>query len=105
MLVRMMADASATSHEHHGDIGDVDHRHAVMSRSARQLGKTKTLAGNSLRDLVLEPRRARRGAILVGNIELQQQASSLRDYLDLTDDICHRTVAVRVGRGSDIDGE
>jgi hypothetical protein len=32
MLVGMMADAAAAAHEHHGNIGNVGHRHAVMAR-------------------------------------------------------------------------
>jgi hypothetical protein len=30
MLAGMVADAAAASHEDHADLGDVDHRHAVM---------------------------------------------------------------------------
>src|SRR5438270_1196465 len=37
MLIGMVADAAAAAHEDHADIGDVDHRHAVMPRPARQL--------------------------------------------------------------------
>ena len=36
MLGRVMADAATAAHEQHGDVGDVDHRHAVMPRPARQ---------------------------------------------------------------------
>src|ERR1700733_8158695 len=36
MLVGMVADAAAAAHEHHRDIGDIDHRHAVMTGPAWQ---------------------------------------------------------------------
>ena len=41
MLVGMMADAAAAAHEQHADIGDVDHRHAVMPCPARQFERAK----------------------------------------------------------------
>ena len=36
VLGRMMADAAAATHEQHGDVGNVDHGHAVMPGPARQ---------------------------------------------------------------------
>ena len=53
MLVGMVADAAAAAHEHHADIGDVDHRHAVMPCPARQFEHAKTFARRPLRDIWL----------------------------------------------------
>src|SRR3954454_7239870 len=66
MLVGVMADAAATTDEDHADVGNVDHGHAVMPGPARQLEHGKTLRLDRLRDLLLEPGRAGRGAVLVG---------------------------------------
>src|SRR5437879_4097666 len=41
MLIRMMADTAAAADEDHADIGDIDHRHAVVPCSARQLENRK----------------------------------------------------------------
>ena len=100
-----MADAAAASHEHHADIGDVDHRHAVMPCPARQLEHAIALAGNGLRDLALQPRRAGHGAVLVGDVDLQRELAALGDVLDPSDDVGDRELAVRIGRRADIDGE
>src|SRR5258708_4252428 len=54
MLVGMMADAAPAADEHHGDIGDVDHRHAVMACPARQFEHAKALGGDGGGDLALE---------------------------------------------------
>jgi len=51
MFVRMMADAAAATHEDHADIGNVDHRHAVVPRPARQLECAQALLGNGVRNL------------------------------------------------------
>src|SRR3984893_18549894 len=63
MLVGVVADTAAATHEDHADIGDVDHRHAVMARAARQFEHTKTLPRNGLRDFGSQPRRAWHGAV------------------------------------------
>ena len=62
MLVRMVADAAAAAHEDHADVGDVDHRHAVMPGTARQLEHADSLRRDRLRHLRLQPGRARHGA-------------------------------------------
>src|SRR4030088_2337141 len=102
MLVRMMADAAAASHEHHGDVGDVDHRHAVVPGPARQFEHAKTLGGNGVRHLALEPRRAWYGAVLMGDIDLQRELAAPGDRFDGADDSGDRELAVRVRRGADI---
>src|SRR5580658_1042071 len=65
MLVRMMADAATAAHEHHADIGKVDHGHAVMPGPARQFEHAIALAGNGLRYLAPEPWRAGHGTVFV----------------------------------------
>ena len=105
MLVGMMADAAAAAHEHHRDIGDVDHRHAVMPRPARQFEHAKTFCRDGFGDLRLQPGRAGHGAVFVGDVDLQRQLAALGDRFDPPDDIGHRELAVRVGRGADVDGE
>ena len=64
MLVRMMADAAAAAHEDHRDVGDVDHRHAVMPGPARQFEDAIALAGDGFRHLApaATARRARCGS-------------------------------------------
>ena len=86
MLVGVMADAAAAADEHHGDVGDVDHGHAVMPGPARQLEYRKTFRRDRLRDLGLQPGRARRGAVLVGDVELKRQLAAPGDGFDLPDD-------------------
>src|SRR3954468_15241211 len=49
MLVRMMADAAAAAHEQHGDVGYVDHRHAIMPCPARQLEHATVFASDGFR--------------------------------------------------------
>ena len=66
MFVGVMADAAAAAHENHADIGDIDHGHAIMPCPARQFEHAKALTRNCFRQLGLEPRRARHGAVLVG---------------------------------------
>src|SRR5450755_1891244 len=105
MLVGMMADAAAAPHEHHGDIGDVDHRHAVVPRPARQFEHTITLPCNGLRHLALEPGSARHGAVLVGDVELQHELAALGDIFDAADDVGHRELAVRIRRRAHVDRE
>jgi hypothetical protein len=70
MLVRVMADAAAATDEDHADIGDVDHRHAVMPGSALQLEHAKAFGSDCVCDLRLQPGRAGRGAVLMGDIDL-----------------------------------
>src|SRR5450631_1505078 len=105
MLVGMMADAAAAPHEHHGDIGDVDHRHAVVPCPARQFEHTMTLPCNGLRHLALEPGSARHGAVLVGDVELQHELAAFGDIFDSADNVGHRELAVRIRGRADIDGE
>src|ERR1700736_5587371 len=104
MLVGVVADTTAAAHEDHADIGDVDHRHAVMARAARQFEHAKTFARNGLRDLGSQPRRAWHGAVLMGDVELQRQVSPLGDRFVFPNDIGDRELAVRVGGGADIYG-
>ena len=105
MLGRVMADAAAAAHEDHADIGDVDHRHAVMPCPARQFEHAITFGGDRFRDLRFQPGRAGHGAVLVGDVELQRQIAPLCDRLDAADDVGDRALAVRVGRRADVDGE
>src|SRR3954469_17711382 len=65
VLVRMMADAAAAAHEQHGDIGGVNHRHAVMPRPTGQLEHAKSFLRNGFRYLRLQPWRAGHGAVFV----------------------------------------
>src|SRR5258705_2373011 len=44
MLVRMVADPAAASHEQHRHVGDVDHRHAVVTGPAWQFKHPMALA-------------------------------------------------------------
>src|SRR3954464_16027342 len=94
MLVRVMADAAAAADEDHADIGNVDHGHAVMPGPARQLEHGKTFGFDRLRDLLLEPRCAGRGAVLVGDVELKCQLAALCDGFDLPHDIGDRALPV-----------
>ena len=105
MLVRMMADAAAAAHEHHGDIGDVDHRHAVMPCPARQLEDAKTFCRDGFGHLDLQPGRAGHGAVFMGDVDLQRKFAAFGDLFDLPDDIGHRHLAMRVGRRAHVDGE
>ena len=87
MLGGVVADAATAAHEHHADIGDVDHRHAVMARAARQFIYPKTFGGDGLGHLRLQPRRARHGAVFVGDIDLQPQLPGFGDAFDPAHDI------------------
>src|SRR5882762_6572195 len=105
MFVRVMADAAAAAHEDHADIGDVDHRHAVMPCPARQFEDTKAFGRDGVGELRLQPWRAWRCAVFVGDVELQRQLAALRDRLDPAHDISDGALAVRIGRRANIDGE
>ena len=74
MLGRIMADAAAAAHEQHGDVSDVDHRHAVMPCPARQFEHAISFRGNGFRHLRFQPWRAGHGAVFVGDVDLQRQA-------------------------------
>src|SRR5712691_8195964 len=101
----MMADPAAAAHEHHRHVRDVDHRHPVMAGAAREFEDAIALARDGIRHLPSEPGRAGHGAIVVGDIDLQQQLSTPGDSFDLADDVGHRKLAVGVRGGADIDRE
>ena len=105
MLGGIVADAAAAAHEDHADIGDVDHRHAVMAGAAWQFMDLKTFGGDGLGHLPLQPRRARHGAVLVGDVDLQRQLPVFGDAFDPAHDIGNRAPAMGIGRGPDIHGE
>ena len=105
MLVRMVADAATASHEQHGDIGDVDHRHAVMAGPARQFEHAVAFRRDGVCHLRLQPGRARHGAVFMGHVELQHQLAALCDRFDMADDIGHRPLAMRVRRRAKVDGK
>ena len=105
MLVRMVADAATASHEQHADVGDVDHRHAVMAGAARQFEHGIAFRRDGCRHLRLQPRRARHGAVFVRHVDLQRELAALCDRFDLPDDVGHGTLAVRIGRRAKVHGE
>jgi hypothetical protein len=77
----------------------------AMPSPARQFEDAKALRCDGFRHLALEPRRARHGAVPVGDVDLQHQRAAPGDRLNPTDDIGYRELAVRVGGRADIDGE
>jgi hypothetical protein len=97
VFVRMMADAAAAAHEQHGDVGNIDHGHAVMPGPARQFEHAMTFRRDGRRQLAPEPRRAGYGAVLVGDIDLQRQLSAPGDVFDSAHDIGNSKFAVRIG--------
>ena len=100
-----MADAAAAAHEQHGDVGNIDHGHAVMPRPARQFEHGIGFGRNRFRHLRFQPWRAGHSAVFVGDVDLQRQVAPLRDRLDAPDDIGHRKLAVRILRRANVERE
>ena len=105
MLVGMMADAAAAAHEHHADIGDVDHRHAVMPCPARQFEHAKTLRRNGFRHLALQP--GAQGTVRFSWVTSICSASLRRLAIASIRRTISATASLRcaIGRRADIDGE
>jgi hypothetical protein len=80
----------------HADIGDIDRRNTVVPCSARQFEHTKAFAADGIRNLGLQPRRAGRRSILVGDVDLCKGAPP-RNQEDQADDISNRRWCMSVG--------
>jgi hypothetical protein len=72
-----ISDAATAAHEQHRNIGDVDHRHAVVARSAWQLERAKPLRRDGLRHLAIQPWRALHAAVFAGDIDLKCKLAPL----------------------------